>query len=306
VTALALGLLLAAGIARPIRALARRAEEIAAERREPFTPPPAHDEVQRLTAAFDTMLASLDESARRQASAERIAAWQEVARRIAHEVKNPLSPIKLAVENLLRTRQKAPAELDRALEEESATILEEVESLRRLVDEFSQFARLPAPQPAEVDPAPIVSHALALLAPRIDALGVKTDVDDQRTGTRTIRADAEQIGRVLKNVIANALDALEPVTNRRLSIALRDREDSRGGAGLEIEVADSGVGLSPALAQRMFEPYVTTRAERGGTGLGLAIAERIVSEHGGTIRARGEPGRGATITIRLPAVGPPL
>src|SRR5206468_9412504 len=135
---------------------------------------------------------------------------------------NPLSPIKLAVENLRRTREKAPAEFDRALEEETATILEEVESLRRLVDEFSQFARLPAPQPAPCDLKQVVAQALALFAARIEAADVKVRLDTAGAPER-IEADAEQIGRVVKNVIANALDALEAldtVADRRLSISI--------------------------------------------------------------------------------------
>jgi len=313
-TALILGVVLAQGISRPIRDLARRAEEISAEQAAPIRLHPDSDEIRRLGLAFDQMLEALARSEQQRVSAERIAAWQEVAKRIAHEVKNPLSPIRLAVENLKRTREKAPAELDRALEEESATILEEVESLRRLVDEFSQFARLPSPQLAACDPRAIVSSALALVAARIASLGVTTSVDAD-SAPRTIRADAEQIGRALKNVLLNALDAMEPVAERRLRITLSGGSQGQGAADeraggaesgwLTIDVHDTGVGIEPAALGKIFEPYFTTRGERGGAGLGMAITHRIVHEHGGTIRAASARGRGTTITIRLPIEGPP-
>lgn len=297
-SALGLGVLLAHGVTRPIRVLADRAERIWAAHSRPLQLLPETDEVRRLTTAFDGMLEALTASERERVAAERVAAWQEVAKRIAHEVKNPLSPIKLAVENLRRTRAKAPQELDRALEEETSTILEEVESLRRLVDEFSQFARLPSPQRVRCDLRQLVAQALALYATRIREAEVKVDwpqVQEPLWAT----VDPEQIGRVLKNVLSNALDALEPVSDRRLSLLVRL---APGGVkpAAEIQVHDQGVGFEPEALRRVFEPYFTTRAARGGSGLGMSIAHRIVTEHGGTIQVRGAPGQGATILIRLP------
>jgi nitrogen fixation/metabolism regulation signal transduction histidine kinase len=294
---------MAARIARPVRALADRADEIS-ESREGFRLlRPEGDEVTRLTVSFDRMLDTLQRSERNRASAERIAAWEQVARRIAHEVKNPLSPIQLAVENLRRTRERAPADLDRALLLETATILEEVASLRRLVDEFSQFARLPRPTPAPCDPRQLAEQALALYSARISGLGVAVVLDAAGAPGRIV-ADPEQVGRVFKNVLANALDALEGVTDRRLSVTLR-RDTAGSRACVVAEFRDTGVGLDPEAARQIFEPYFTTRAERGGTGLGMAIAYRIVADHGGSIEASGARGLGATVTIRLPEDGPP-
>ncbi len=304
-SALVVGVLLAQGISRPIRALAARADRISAERAAPLSLPPERDELRSLEVSFDRMVEALVESERQRLSAERVAAWEEVARRIAHEVKNPLSPIRMAVENLRRTREKAPEELDRALELETATILEEVESLRRLVDEFSQFARLPKLEPVPCDIRQVVSHALALVAPRIETLGVRLEHRVGETPSRVV-ADPEQIGRAVKNVLSNALDALEPVADRRLAVSVREAPARRRGGGteVEIEVRDTGVGLAPEALRRIFEPYYTTRAEHGGSGLGMAIAYRIAAEHGGEIRAAGAPGKGAVITIRLPVKGP--
>jgi signal transduction histidine kinase len=299
VSALVVGALLAHGISRPIRALADRAEQISAERTGPLRLLPDHDDVRRLTVAFDGMLDDLSSSERQRVAAERIAAWQEVARRIAHEVRNPLSPIQLAVENLRRARERTPQEFDHALAEETAAILEAVESLRRLVDEFSQFARLPRPQPVRCNLRQVAAQALALYATRIEAAGIAVELPDADTPEWVV-ADPEQIGRVLKNVIANALDALEPVVERRLSVVIERAQGPRGAVA-QIEVRDSGVGFEPEALRKVFEPYFTTRGDRGGSGLGMAIAHRIVTEHSGTIHASGSPGRGARITIRLPA-----
>lgn len=298
-SALCVGLLLAEGISRPIRSLASRAEEIAASREGSFPMMRETNEVRRLTQAFDRMLTALAASEHRRLGAERIAAWQEVARRIAHEVKNPLSPIQLAVENLRRTRIKAPETFDHSLDVETTTILEEVASLKRLVDEFSEFARLPSPRMVGSDLRAIVSQALALFSSRIEASGVEVETSLDG-GPARVRCDPEQIGRVLKNVLANALDALEPVADRRLRVTLRSAFAAESPMA-ELEVSDTGVGLDAEALRRVFEPYFTTRSDRGGTGLGMAIVHRIVSEHGGTVEVRGSAGKGATVTIRIPA-----
>ena len=312
IAAVLIGLLLAEGIARPVRALAARAEAISAYRAGgPLTPLPGRDEIRGLTQSFDRMLEALSVSEARRLSAERVAAWQEVARRVAHEVRNALSPIRLAVENLRRTHERKPDEIDRALREEGTAILEEVESLRRLVEEFSLFARLPEPQLKNLDLGDVVHQALAFAAPRIESLGVAVEVDD---GGRphVVKGDAVLLGRALSNVVANALDALEGAAEKRLRIVLRQNpgEPAPPGAARppaceSIEVRDSGPGFAKEVIGRMFEPYVTTRAEKGGTGLGLALVHRVVYEHGGTVTAGTSVEGGARVTLELPIAGPP-
>jgi signal transduction histidine kinase len=306
VASIAAGFFIAGRIARPIADLAARADAIAAERGGPFALLPESDEVVRLRGSFERMLDALEQSERERVAAQRVAAWQEVARRVAHEVRNALSPIQLAVANLRRTHAQAPARIERALVEEGTAILEEVESLKRLVDEFSEFARLPAPRLAPCDLAAAARQAAGLFAGRLARAGVVLDLDlDQ--AARDVSADGEQIGRVFKNVIANALDALEAAPagrERRVTVSLRGAS-IRGAPAVSIEVRDNGVGMEVHAVERVFEPYYTSRAERGGTGLGLAIAHRIVSEHAGTIRAQSQPGRGASFTIVLPVAGPP-
>ncbi|HEX4826418.1 MAG TPA: ATP-binding protein [Candidatus Polarisedimenticolaceae bacterium] len=295
ILALLVGALLASRIASPIRRLAVRAEKISEERSRPITLLPEQDETRRLTLAFDQMLDALSASERQRLAAERAAAWEEIARRLAHEIKNPLSPIQLAVENLRRVREKSPETFDRALEEETATILEEVGALKTLVDEFAQFARLPQPRIGPCDPKAVLEQTLVLFSGRIESMGVHLSVqaDD---APKTIHADVEQLGRVFKNVVANALDAMERSSRRELAVAMR-----RTGSDLAIEFRDTGSGFDAEALRRVFEPYFTTRGDHGGTGLGMAIAYRIVTDHGGTIRAEGAPGRGAAITILLPA-----
>lgn len=297
--ALAVGLVLAGRIARPIRDLADRAESIAAEHSRPITFLDQKDETRRMTLAFDQMLDALKDSEKRRLTAERVAAWEDIAKRLAHEIKNPLSPIQLAVENLERTRKRAPAEFDEAFVVETRTILEEVGSLRALVDEFAQFARLPRPRVAPCDPRAIVEQSLALFSGRIEGMRVSVAVDDA-SAPPTIRADAEQVGRILKNVIANALDAMEGAAARALTVTLRGEDGSA-----VFEVRDTGRGFDAEAMRRVFEPYFTTRADRGGTGLGMAIARRIAVEHGGSLRAEGAVGTGASITLTIPVAGPP-
>jgi len=296
--ALAVGLILAARIARPIHDLARRAESIAEQHRGPMTLLPEPDETRRMTLAFDQMLDSLEASERRRTAAERVAAWEEIAKRLAHEIKNPLSPIQLAVENLRRTRERSPEAFDEAFAEETRTILEEVASLRFLVDEFAQFARLPRPNVAACAPRAIVEQALALFAARIGSMRVAVSVD-LPSDLPAIRADSEQVGRILKNVIANALDAMDEAQERALSVEVR-----REGERVVFAVRDTGRGFDADSLRRVFTPYFTTRADRGGTGLGMAIAHRIAVEHGGSLDAYGAPDRGATITLTLPVAGP--
>ena len=297
--ALAVGLVLAGRIARPVRDLAERAESIAAQRRHPITLLPEKDETRRMTLAFDQMLDALESSERRRLSAERVAAWEEIAKRLAHEIKNPLSPIQLAVENLERTRRLAPAAFDEAFVVETRTILEEVGSLRALVDEFAQFARLPRPRVAACDPRAIADAALALFSGRIESMSVLARVD-ATAAPATMQADAEQLGRVLKNVIANALDAMEAAGDRALTVTVRGEGDR-----VSFAVSDTGRGFDRERLRRVFEPYFTTRADRGGTGLGMAIARRIAVEHGGSLHATGAQGKGATITLTVPVAGPP-
>ncbi|MBK9518035.1 MAG: HAMP domain-containing protein [Anaeromyxobacter sp.] len=246
----------------------------------------APGEVGQLVRAFDAMAGELERSRARLAASERVAAWREVARALAHELKNPLTPIAMSVE-LLRDARDRP-DFPEILDESTRAIGEEVRRLRRIVDEFSRFARLPAPA-LEPVPAGELAQALLALYPA-DPPGVAL-ARQVAPGLPTVLADRDQVLQVLHNLVKNALEAMPDGGVLRFSARREDQE-------VHFEVADSGPGIDPALLPRIFEPYVTTK--EGGTGLGLAIAERIVQEHGGRLEVASRPGQGATFTIRLP------
>jgi two-component system nitrogen regulation sensor histidine kinase NtrY len=233
--------------------------------------------------------------------AQRAAAWQEVAQRIAHEIKNPLTPIVLSAQRLKRYLDRfgrssgppARMELESLVAECAGLIEREVHTLESLVDEFSQFARFPAARLAPSDLNPIVSSALALFQGRLEGITLQTNLAQNLA---VVKADPELLRRVLVNLIDNAAEAMEGMTLRQLRVATRASAD---GDGVDIEIADTGHGISPADKERLFLPHFSTK-ERG-TGLGLAIASRIVAEHNGTIRAEDNNPIGARFLIRFPA-----
>jgi nitrogen fixation/metabolism regulation signal transduction histidine kinase len=236
------------------------------------------------------MTAELAQSRTRLAQAERIAAWREVARRLAHEIKNPLTPIAMSVETLRDALERRRPDFPEIFEEGTRAISDEVRRLKRIVDEFSRFARLPAPEKAPVAPAELVASALALFPE--PPPGVKI-VREVASGLPAVLADRDQVLQVLLNLVRNALDALA-AGGGTLSV-----EASRAPGGVAFTVRDEGPGIAPEDLARVFEPYFTTK--EGGTGLGLAIARRIAEEHGGTLEAASIPGAGAAFTLVLPA-----
>jgi signal transduction histidine kinase len=289
--AAALGRWLAAREAAPLEALRTAATRVAAGDLTARVGVQASGEVGDLVRAFDAMTADLARSRTRLAASERVAAWREVARALAHELKNPLTPIAMSVE-LLRDARQRP-DFPEVLEESTRAIGEEVRRLRRIVDEFSRFARLPAPVLAPVPSGELAQALLALFAS--PPAGVEL-VRSVAPGLPQVMADRDQILQVLHNLVKNALEAMPE--GGRLTLGAR-----RDGAEVLFVVADSGHGIAAELLPRIFEPYVTTKA--GGTGLGLAIAERIVQEHGGRLEVESPRGAGATFTVRLPVAAPP-
>lgn len=252
-------------------------------------PPGAKDEVGDLVRSFNQMTGDLRDARERLVHAERIAAWQEIARRIAHEIKNPLTPIQLSMETLRRAHQLGRPEFDEILEESTTTILEEVQRLRRIVSEFSEFARMPKPQLAPCDLNEVLRHALGLH----DADGVAVETHLQEDLPQ-VNADREQLMQVLHNLLGNAKDAVGAEDKPRVQLHSFSLHD---GVGFTVE--DNGHGFDETVRQQIFTPYFTTKEGRG-TGLGLAIVHRIVVEHGGTVEVAGSTGSGASFTVRLP------
>jgi two-component system nitrogen regulation sensor histidine kinase NtrY len=233
--------------------------------------------------------------------AQKAAAWQEVAQRIAHEIKNPLTPIRLSAERLLRHAQRRSESggqddaFSSVVAECAGLIGQEVESLKSLVDEFSQFARFPAAKLAPADLNEIARGALEVFQNRLDGIRLQADLAPEPL---IVQADSELLRRVLVNLIDNAAEAMEGAPLRELSVRthLQHAADT-----VEVVVADTGHGISPKDKDRLFLPRFSTRSR--GTGLGLAIASRIVSEHHGTIRVEDNQPFGTRFIIRLPVAG---
>src|SRR5277367_6376230 len=239
--------------------------------------------------------------------AQKAAAWQEVAQRIAHEIKNPLTPIQLSAQRLLRYlernagSQQATAlrtELEKLVAECAGLIEREVHTLKSLVDAFSQFARFPAARLAPEDVNSIVASALDLFHGRLEGVTVRTEL---AASLPLVKADRELLRRVLANLIDNAAEAMEGSSMRRMRVATRVDGD---GDAVEIEISDSGQGISPEDKERLFLPHFSTK-ERG-SGLGLAIASRIIAEHNGTIRVEDNLPTGTRFVIRFPAAEIPV
>ena len=283
------GAALARRITRPIEALRAAAARVAAGELGVRVGVRADGEVGELVRAFDAMSADLALGRARLAQAERVAAWREVARRLAHEIKNPLTPIAMSVETLRDARAASRPDFGEIFEESTRAIGEEVRRLKRIVDEFGRFARLPPPERAPVAPEELASSVAALFPSPPPGVELRREVE---AGLPRVMADRDQILQVLLNLVSNALEAMG--SGGVLTVGAR-----RDGDRVAITVRDTGPGIAAADLPRLFEPYFTTKP--GGTGLGLAIARRIAEEHGGTLELEGGSGGGTTFVLALPA-----
>ncbi len=284
-----LGAFLARRIVRPVEALAAGAATVARGDLSHRVDVRAGGEVGALVEAFNRMTADLLRERERAAVAERIAAWQEVARRLAHEIKNPLTPIAMSVETQLDAHRARSPLLDEIFEESSGAVLEEVGRLKKIVDEFSRFARLPPPQLEVIEPRQLVAPLLALYATAPAGIELRATVDE---ALPQVRADRDQILQVLLNLVQNGEQAMGGRGLVRLHAHLQE-------GGVAFDVDDRGPGLPASDRERIFEPWFTTKD--AGTGLGLAIARRIAEEHGGSLEALEAPGGGARFRLLLPA-----
>jgi signal transduction histidine kinase len=296
----ALGILLsfwvAARVTQPVRELAAGAQEVAAGNLKVQVATQSGGEIAQLALAFNQMTRQLLEQRERLLQAERVAAWRELARRLAHELKNPLFPLQITIENLQRARDNGGAEFDEVFRESTATLLAELEKLKTIVARFSDFAKMPAPDLKPVNVNDVVRTTLRLFHAQFEAPGQPPIIceDYLQEDIGTIEADADLLGRALQNLILNAMDAM-PQGGR---LTLRTR---RATQGVVLEVSDTGSGLTRAECERLFTPYYTSKLH--GTGLGLAIVQSVVSDHSGRISVESEPGRGTTFRIELPADG---
>jgi signal transduction histidine kinase len=278
-----------ARITRPVRRLAESAGKVAAGNWSTTVETTSGDEIGQLARAFNRMTRELVAQRERLVQAERVASWRELARRLAHELKNPLFPLQITVENMKRARESYPDQFDEVFREGTETLLAELSKLRQIVARFSDFARMPAPEMQTVDLNQLVRENVKPFEAQLAQAHIVAQAELD-PAIRPISADPEQLSRALRNLILNAIDAMP--NGGALTVRTQSLE-----RGVRLEVADTGQGLTPEECERVFTPYYTTKTH--GTGLGLAIVQSVVSDHGGRIAVESAPGKGATFRIEL-------
>jgi signal transduction histidine kinase len=289
--AIAFSLWIAARVSRPIEQLAHAAEEVAGGNWDVRVPPRGRDEVSVLARSFNHMTEQLVGQRDRLVQSERVAAWRELARRLAHELKNPLFPLQLTVENLVRARELPQAEFDEVFRESTATLATEIANLKTIIGRFSDFSKMPKPELERIDAKDVVERVRALyetFASRDAKIKIAVDVAN---APMPLDADPELLHRALSNLVLNAMDAMPD--GGVLTISARPVNEK-----VELRVADTGQGMTPEECERLFTPYYTTKQH--GTGLGLAIVQSVIADHAGTIAVESPAGGGATFIITLP------
>jgi len=279
-------------VTRPVEQLAEAAREVAAGNWSTQVPVTSADELGALAESFNRMTHELLSQKQQLVQAERVAAWRELARRLAHELKNPLFPLQLTVENLLRARQQSQHLFDEMFQESSATLLAEIANLKAVISRFSEFSKMPQPQFQAVDVNEIVQNVVRVFRAQLrssDRATIEPKLD-LASGIEPIAADPELLHRALSNLVLNAMDAMP----QGGTLTLRTHQN---GDRVFVEVSDTGSGLTSEECERLFTPYYTSKAH--GTGLGLAIVQSIISDHGGRISVRSQPSQGATFVIEL-------
>jgi len=299
ILAMIIGLLLARRVVRPIEALANAAVRLAdgdLTVRVDIDGQPAGDEITRLVVAFNKMAADIARSQTDLRQAERVAAWREIARGLAHELKNPLTPIRGAMDVIRRAHALAREDFAAILDEQASAVEEEVLRLKELADAFARFARLPDPNPEPLDARSVLDKAIALYVPDGGGVIVRRDY---ASDARPLWADRTQLATAVTNLVKNGVEAI----GERGTLTVRVRHAVVDGVPhVEIVVEDSGAGIAPEVRDRLFTPYVTTKGSRG-TGLGLALVHRIVVEHRGRVEVGTAEDGGARFTLRIPETG---
>lgn len=278
-------------LSRPIKKLARAAAEIGQGNWDVRVEPGSRDEIGKLASAFNQMTQELIEQRERLVQSERVAAWRELARRLAHELKNPLFPLQITVENLLRARENTPEQFDEVFRESTATMLEEINNLKTIVGRFSDFSKMPAPQLQAVDLDELIRGVVQLVQGQLDRGPAPVETDLQLGAVPAVSGDPVLLRRAIENLVLNAIDAMPQGGKLTFRTELNHKS-------AVFELADTGQGLTPEECDRIFTPYYTTKQH--GTGLGLAIVQSVVSDHGGQISVSSAKNFGTTFHIELP------
>ena len=287
VIAVLLGALWSSQVSRPVERLAAFSQRVAQGEWDQPLELRSVRELETLVEALDRMRGDLRAYRDRLVTGERQAAWGQMARKVAHEIKNPLTPIAISVADLRRSYQLGRPDFPQILDQAARTVADEVETLKRLLQEFSDFGRMPAPRIAPVRLSALFADLETLYGREVAAGRLVLARDDPEF---TFPADAGQLRQALVNLIKNGL---ESSAEARVTVTA-----AANGAGLELTVADTGPGLAAEQRSQLFVPGFTTKAH--GSGLGLTIVERIVHDHRGTIAVDSRPGGGTTFRIRLP------
>jgi two-component system nitrogen regulation sensor histidine kinase NtrY len=283
----------AAGVTRPVLKIVAGARRVSEGDWKARVPVKGRNEIAELARTFNHMTEQLGDQRERLVQAERVAAWREIARRLAHELKNPLFPLQTTVENLQRARNKSPEQFDEVFRESTTILLSEIENLKKIVGRFSDFAKMPQPEMGPVHLNEIVRSVLKLFEAQFSAVGrppitPEVHLDENQP---VIQADSTLLHRAIENLVLNAMDAM-PAGGVMMVRTTHDAD------GVHLEISDTGSGLTKEECERLFTPYYTTKQQ--GTGLGLAIVQSVVSDHGGRIAVESESGVGTTFCITLP------
>jgi two-component system nitrogen regulation sensor histidine kinase NtrY len=287
----------AARVTLPVRRLAAGAREVSDGNWNTRVVVRGTDEIGQLAQSFNRMTQELVDQRERLIQAERVAAWREVARRLAHELKNPLFPLQTTVENLQRASTQNPDQFEEVFRESTGILLAEIENLKIIVGRFSDFAKMPQPELGPVDLNDIVRNVVKLFEAQFCAVGRPPITPELHLGENlpTIQADTTLLHRAIENLILNAMDAMP-------AGGILMMRTAQNNGNVDFEISDTGVGLTREEADRIFTPYYTTKQH--GTGLGLAIVQAIVADHNGRITVESEMGVGTAFHLELP-VKPP-
>ena len=281
----------AARVTRPVVSLAEAARRVAAGDLSAKVEVESSDELGELAASFNRMTEDLVAQKDRTLQAERVAAWRELARRLAHELKNPLFPLQVTVENLMRAKQKSPEMFEEVFHEGTATLLTEINHLKTIIGRFSEFSKMPQPERQSTQVNDVVRSVLRVFHAQLQEKGQIVVHNELDEALPKISADPDLLHRALQNLVLNAIDAMPQGGKLTIRTATL-------GERIEISVSDTGSGLTPEECERLFTPYYTTKQH--GTGLGLAIVQSVVSDHGGKISVESTKEKGTTFRIELP------
>jgi signal transduction histidine kinase len=278
-------------IAEPLQLIRSRLGDIALGKPNKPIKWESKDEIGLLINEYNRMIHQLEESAEKLARSERESAWREMARQVAHEIKNPLTPMKLSVQHLQRTYKESPEEFEQRLKKFTQNLVEQIDTLSNIANEFSDFAKMPRPQTQELDILLMAQQAIEFFKPTTKAHFIL----QKKAETTMVLADKDQMIRVFNNLLKNAVQAIENEEDGLIEVLI-SKESER----IIISVRDNGNGIEEEVREKIFRPNFTTKTS--GMGLGLAMVKNIINSHGGDIWFESEPHKGTTFFFTLPVV----